>query len=78
MKIMIKSYSLYMDRTRSPCWPRVTKVSEAGGSKRQCPSVLSGAGLVVAGWEFLRTSLRTVYTVSTHKRVPVRQCQAVV
>ena len=27
--------------------------------------------LVVAGWEFLRTSLRTVYTVSTHKRVPV-------
>ena len=76
MKIMIKSYSLYMDRTRSPWWPRVTKVSEAGGSKRQCPSVLS-AGLVVAGWEFLRTSLRTVYTVSTHKTVPVRQCQAV-
>ena len=71
MKIMIKSYSLYMDRTRSPCWPRVTKVSEAGGSKRQCPSVLSAElVLVVAGWEFLRTSLRTVYTVSTHKRVP--------
>ena len=34
--------------------------------------------LVVAGWEFLRTSLRTVYTVSTHKRVPVPGCSVVV
>ena len=69
MKIMIKSYSLYMDRTRSPCWPRVTKVSEAGGSKRQCPSVL------VLGWWWLAGSFSGPVSARFTQYLHTRRCQ---